>query len=342
MKYLKSARRPGSGKSRLAFTLVELLVVIAIIGILIALLLPAVQAAREAARRMSCNNNLKQIGIGMHNYLSALKSFPPGVIFVNASTTTTYAYGWQVQLLPYIEQTPLYTSLSTGTRNLAAVVADTSATGNVLLRTNLVGFRCPSDQTPDQLPQALRAWGSLTTPNEPATCNYMGVAGFYDRPASTGSAYSTNNGVYFASRALRDRDIPDGFSNTVCVGERHKLFGSGVWCGVPSGAAATTSNWNMYFVLGRMSVRPNFMDPAKLGQQIDNAAEGFSSAHSGGCQFLLCDGSARFVSDGVDYNLSGIDPLAATDPAYTLAQLQGLGVYQRVGWVDDGQPVKDF
>ena len=129
------------------FTLVELLVVIAIIGILIALLLPAVQMAREAARRMQCSNKLKQIGLALHNYESAYKSFPPGT--VDYGVADSQEWGWAVFLLPFLEQGALHDQLAPNDRRFVELLADPVARS--LCQMPLAVFRCPSDRTPQLL-----------------------------------------------------------------------------------------------------------------------------------------------------------------------------------------------
>jgi len=334
--------RAARGRRR-AFTLVELLVVIAIIGILIALLLPAVQAAREAARRMQCSNNLKQIGIAMHNYASALTCFPPGWITrltvygappsTNNPSINEASWGWPVFLFPYFEQDPLYKQLRPNNRTLQMTFADTTAnTGNVLLTTNLSGMRCPSDNTADLLPNSLRPWGDQTF--EPATSNYMGVTGFFDR-----GDFHPNNGMLNGSKAYKFRDMIDGTSNTVMVGERHKGCGSGVWVGPENPQAPDYTG--VYHVGARVSVKLNLpLNGAVPGN--DNCGEGFSSAHADGGQFLLGDGSCRFLSDSIDFNNGIADPklVWTTRAALTEAEAKSLGIYQLIGIADDGQPLK--
>jgi prepilin-type N-terminal cleavage/methylation domain-containing protein len=343
VKYRTFKRRAVNGMRRLAFTLVELLVVIAIIGILIALLLPAVQAAREAARRMQCSNNLKQIGIALHNYHAALQCFPPGYIIRYTGTTPVNeaSWGWGVFLFPYMEQDPLYKQLAPNKRTLLQAVSNTAVTGtvtpsDVLLKTVIQGMRCPSDQTADLLPNALRPFGSLSI--EPATGNYIAVAGFFDRAGNL-----SNNGVLPPNKSCKFRDMIDGTSNTIVVGERHKLCGSGVWAGVPD---TLTPNYNaMYHAIGRVSMRLNEKLVDASGNPIqpgnDTCGEGFSSAHSDGAQFLLGDGSCRFISDSVDFNNGSASWTKTTD--LTNAEILSLGVYQLLGIRDDMRPIpKDF
>jgi prepilin-type N-terminal cleavage/methylation domain-containing protein len=133
---------------RLGFTLVELLVVIAIIGTLVGLLLPAVQQAREAARRSSCGNNLKQIGTGLLNFESARKAFPAGYsMFLSGGGEP--CWGWATFILPYIEQADIYDGLSPTSRKLSAIyVASPAAADQALLQSPIQTYRCPSDKTP--------------------------------------------------------------------------------------------------------------------------------------------------------------------------------------------------
>jgi len=158
--------------------LVELLVVIAIIGILVGLLLPAVQAAREAARRMQCSNNLKQFGLAMHNYESAIRRFPAS--FYRAWPTSmggtfgTPGWGWGTMILPYLEQNALYNSLDVGTARLDVRIPAIKQLG----QTRLPGFRCPSDSG-----EALNANRANF-----ATSNYIAVFGsLYDQASATPS-----------------------------------------------------------------------------------------------------------------------------------------------------------
>jgi prepilin-type N-terminal cleavage/methylation domain-containing protein/prepilin-type processing-associated H-X9-DG protein len=316
-----SGPRPASG-----FTLVEMLVVIAIIGLLIALLLPAVQAAREAARRMKCQNNLKQIGIAMHNYHDAMNTFPPGYISVDVDVAE---WGWPVFLLAYMERGSLDRELAISARRLMDAMND--PLGRVLLQTPLADFRCPSDRTQSRLPSNLRFFADVTTGSgfEPATSNYIGVCGLFDRADG-----QENDGVLYGNSHVSITDIPDGTSYTFMVGERDRRCGAGAWCGNrnPFGI----SDVGAYFVQGRVSIKLN--DP--LDQGADTCREGFSSPHSGGANFLFCDGSARIIADNIGFSNSTVD---VYDPTATYDRTQAfqMGLYQLFGIRKDEVPFQE-
>ncbi|MDP6554755.1 MAG: DUF1559 domain-containing protein, partial [Pirellulaceae bacterium] len=172
------------GRKTRGFTLVELLVVIAIIGILVALLLPAVQAAREAARRMSCSNNLKQIGIALHNYHDTYKTFPPDAIWwggnrkTGLSRTTNNAgvsggqrnYTWIALILPFMEQQPLHDRIDFKVPGLRQNIGNNTELQSVVLP----AFLCPSDPTYGDKPQA----GDSTSPQGFGYTSYAGNAGW--------------------------------------------------------------------------------------------------------------------------------------------------------------------
>ncbi|MFH1267625.1 MAG: DUF1559 domain-containing protein [Planctomycetota bacterium] len=321
---LESANR----KPRFAFTLVEMLVVIAIIGILIALLLPAVQVAREAARRTQCKNRLKQIGLAMHNYHDALQSFTPGYISNNLREEE---WGWPVFLLPYMERGPMYGELAINDRRLVELLADPSTFVRSIVQTPLAEYRCPSDRTADLLPQDLRPFDGVGAgPNfEPATSNYMGVCGLFDRAGGL-----ENNGVLYANSAISIKEIPDGTSYTFFVGERDRRCGAGTWCGNrdPLGV----SDLGAYYVQGRVSIKLNH----PYDQGADSCREGFSSPHAGGGNFLFCDGGVRFIRDNIGFSNSNID---VYDPLATFDRVQAyqLGVYQLLGIRDDDIPFRE-
>ena len=321
MSLIKTYSEPPTAGRRPAFTLVELLVVIAIIGILIALMLPAVQMAREAARRMQCKNNLKQIGLAMHNYNDSHESFPAGYIAVDVDYEE---WGWPIFIMPYMELTTLYNELRPNQLRLNQVIATTN--GQRLLQAPLEGFRCPSDSTEDTLPRTLRHFDGVGAPSgfEPGSSNYMGVCGLFDRADG-----SKNNGMLYGNSAVKIADIPDGTSSTFLVGERDVRCGAGAWCGNrnPMGV----SDLGAYYVQGRISIKLNHPDNSGA----DSCREGFGSAHSGGGNFLMCDGSVHFISETIDFSNAGVDVFDQTGN-FDSIQVHNLGVYQLLGIRNDG------
>jgi len=324
----RTDRRSAARGRKRAFTLIEMLVVIAIIGILVALLLPAIQMAREAARRMRCQNNLHQIGIAMHNYHDAIQCFPPGYISMEVNVEE---WGWPVFLLPYMERKPLHGELNPRGFRLADVLDD--AFLRTLVEQPLAEFRCPSDRTPSALPRQLRPFYPPSTGDlfEPATANYVAVCGLYDRADGT-----ENNGVLYGNSHVTIRDVADGTAYTFMVGERHQRCGAATWCGNrnPFGL----SDLGAYFVQGRVSIKLN--DPFDKGA--DSCREGFSSAHSGVGNFLFCDGAVRPIADNVGFSNSNVDIYDQTGTnTFSRAQGYDMGIYQLMGIRNDDIPFRE-
>ena len=276
-------------RKRKAFTLIELLVVIAIIAILIALLLPAVQQAREAARRTQCKNNLKQLGLALHNYHDTFLVFPPAYFGVWGGSGTNWAWGGSV--LPYIDQAPLYNVINFG--NIPAHDAGANSTILAAMQQPLAAFRCPSDKAKG----TNSAWvfrggwnaGGVAT----ATSNYI-----LSNHSNTNKRDGSANGVFGNANAalgcISIKDISDGTSNTLAIGERAwQLNGVQFNAALLFGANDTDENATSY---GTSTV------VGAGGWTMNSDARGFSSPHEGGGQFLLCDGSVRFISENINHN----------------------------------------
>ncbi|MEZ6121636.1 MAG: DUF1559 domain-containing protein [Planctomycetaceae bacterium] len=317
------------------FTLIELLVVIAIIAILIALLLPAVQQAREAARRTQCKNNLKQIGLALHNYHDVFGTFPIGNSHYLPGEGADWGQSWWVGVLPYMDQAPLYNKIDQSLAN-----SGFNAQPAVLSEGQFNARLCPSSPM-SQYETTPHNGGSV-----PVT-HYTGIAGVYPDPKDPsrnwttteggGQGFGSSGGILYYKSRIRIRDITDGTTNTIIVGEQSD------WC------VETATGLN------RIAIHswPHGMfmgSPGRGWRQFNTAtiwhrpgykqAEGghnhhgcpttgvcgnagvnnpIQSAHSGGVQILLADGAVRFLSENLD-----------------------MTTWLNLGTRDDGQPLGEF
>lgn len=270
---------------RRGFTLIELLVVIAIIAVLVSMLLPAVQQAREAARRAQCKNNLKQIGIALHNYHSSHNVFPPGYVAGAVYPATSNGWGWCAQLLPQLDQGPLYNAI-----NFQLPVENSANLPR--LSTNLPGMLCPSDQTGTGQFSISDAGGTVLIPAAAAS-SYAATVG---DDACEADAL-TGNGVFYRNSRTRIADIVDGTTNTVLVGERAFGYVNGTWSGAPNNAVVTAGILNPWKFATATSpvfvqVHNNWIN---IMTDSDGGLDDFSSLHTGGVQLLFADGSVRFI-----------------------------------------------
>jgi len=283
-------------KRRRGFTLIELLVVIAIIAILIALLLPAVQAAREAARRSSCKNNLKQLGVALHNYHDVYLMFPAGNLEYRRMpgiSDTSPQWGWGVMILPFMEQKPLFEQLGVNQVRLGDIGGSRR---NLAMNTILDSFICPSDDGQRVLlrtPNNRHFNGSGLNLTPVPKSNYVGVLGDRDGRHSGWRRQKSSRGILHTNSNVAMRDITDGTSNTMMVGERDWKCDAGAWIGNrnPDG----NGMWGAYYTLGRANERINDT------RGNNNCQEGFGSRHPGGAQFTFGDGRVRFISENIDF-----------------------------------------
>ncbi len=317
--------------ARHGFTLIELLVVIAITGTMVGVLLPAVQAARESARRAQCVNNLKQIGLALHNFHDARRYFPPGYIDGNTVSTSTPdndvgpGWGWAAYLLPFVEEDVLYHQINfTQAMSVGNNVAPS--------QTAVTVYQCPTDFLQDNVTIYSASSAVLATV---AHSNYLGCNGWVEcfsnaggnyQPTSDGGAAEdgdqnnqsstglAGDGLFYRNSRNTANSVTDGLSKTIVVGERSSNHSPSTWTGAVAGGQCPA------WMAGQL---PNTPPP---GPAYDNADYGealvlahgnashvpcadlplydpdtYYSMHTGlGCNFLFGDGSVQFITNEVD------------------------------------------
>jgi prepilin-type N-terminal cleavage/methylation domain-containing protein len=340
------------------FTLVELLVVIAIIGILIGMLLPAVQQVREAARRSQCMNNQRQLALACHNYESAHMKFPPGAKSPEIDSWPQYpptrgsnqgktaGYGWQMYVLPFMEQNNMYDA-TVGSGLLLGEVVTNPAMVQQFLTQPLPTFRCPSDVSPGDLQlepseshftygleNRGNPWyidGTTAGPNGIllAISNYVGIQGH--RQHSFQNGILQGDGIFNSNEEKTMGACSDGTSNTICVGERAYLVGdvmmaAALWCG--TAAAGHDDAIDDVMATGRSPINPT--QSAIYNKYARQQA--LSSNHTGGGVVMcLLDGSSHWLSQDVDFVMSGGSNSTIAD-----------SVYEYLLQIDDGAVIADY
>ena len=321
----------GRQKNRqCGFTLIELLVVIAIIAILIALLLPAVQQAREAARRTQCKNNLKQIGLALHNYHDTHGVFPPAwipAVRVNyfgcgdVVTSRCGSWAWSTFILPQIDQSPIYNALNVSVETVPPLPVEQDAS-SADLDILLPAYTCPSSVASD-----ITKWGATNTypyddgyrrSDYPVVLSINSGQNISDTKTATTDG-SPMKAMFEIISSTRMRDVTDGTTNTLMVGERrvppkrptgwNPQQSGGIWiCAAtgpnefpyrnPSvGGVTHLARNNIYSSGGSYDWERRTPLPIN---SFYNDRIGFGSMHSGGAQFCLADGSVRFLSENID------------------------------------------
>jgi prepilin-type N-terminal cleavage/methylation domain-containing protein/prepilin-type processing-associated H-X9-DG protein len=331
-----SSLRPVRGRS--GFTLVELLVVIAIIGILIALLLPAVQAAREAARRASCLNNLKQIGLALHNYHDVYLQFPPGGITPGACCGTPSYTTWTIAILPYVEQTVLYNRYNQHLIN-------EHSQNQFVVQQIVPVYICPSDINTSILdrPESGPGSGLQFAPGSyramsGATWVTAGLTGswWFDDNASGASLPRTDRGLLHSTgnpppltpggidrsvlKSERFADVIDGTSNTLVAAEYHTVTRNRrrtFW-------AYTYTSYNQSSATPESrTLIPDYDRCVSIGglSGSNGCKRGFGSLHPGGMNGAFADGSCKFLITQIDLNVwHGISTIAGKEIAEVPSQ----------------------
>jgi prepilin-type N-terminal cleavage/methylation domain-containing protein/prepilin-type processing-associated H-X9-DG protein len=309
---------------RSGFTLIELLVVIAIIAVLTALLLPAVQAAREAARRAQCLNNLKQIGLALHNYHDAVSTLAPGYVaasrFVDGETDTAPGWSWASMILCQLDQAPLYASINVW----LPVQAPANTTSSQTFLNVLV---CPSDQLAG--PTFPVGDGLGATVATVASTSYAACTGNDAADVALGlNNDGLGNGLFFRNSAIRMAAITDGTSQTVMIVERAWGDSEGTWTGAVAGGLIQRGPLNPCPIWGDATYLAPCLVLAhcnmlNTNSDYDGGLDDPSSFHPGGANILFADGSVHFLKSIVSN--AGVNADGSTRYTPSSLILQALG-----------------
>lgn len=330
------AKQKWRRRRPLGFTLIELLVVIAIIAVLIALLLPAVQQARESARRSQCKNNLKQLGLAIHNYHDVFGQLPlgwyQGVCNQGSGHFTAIS-----RLLPYLDQAPTYNTVNPGGICWDTITA-ASAAGSAMQKPLSV-LMCPSDTAggvnPDEKPSC--GMNVPTSKSNYVLNNGSGSFNIYPGAAlNSNGGNMTNNGLFFKERGIGFNNVVDGLSNTIVIGERsHQIQtaagtllckSSNAWA-IRDNDADDSLQWGQYIchATAKFGINNATMNGASPPRPV--CSGGYASFHTGGAQFLMGDGAVRFITQNIqmDYDGTAVNT-----------------VFEALSGSNDGVPVGEF
>ena len=328
-----------ASRSSRGFTLVELLVVIAIIGVLVGLLLPAVQNARESSRRSKCVSNMKQIALALHNFHDAKMRLPQACVSTGSFGGTmsgNMGWTWNVFTLPFMEHQDVYDAIKVpngypewGTGSKTAADAPISS---LLCPSCIVGLNATAAKVTADM-----GWGDIHS----SKTNYLANGGpkaTYNNGTST-SRQQASLGAIRKDNGITLKDVTDGTSKTILIGEgggkaataANDVLMPSLWvCTTDSGSYMTQ-------VLRYGAVKINSGD-----------TRAFGSSHAGGANFAMCDGAVRFIDDGVEFAAGGLQWGADLNDATQLPALladyvsPGKGVFQKLVARNDGNSVTDF
>jgi prepilin-type N-terminal cleavage/methylation domain-containing protein/prepilin-type processing-associated H-X9-DG protein len=328
---------------RHGFTLVELLVVIAIIATLIGLLLPAVQSARESARRMACANNIRQVSLALHGYNDARKELPPAAAERTLDPRQLDGWSWIVRVLPHMEQTALFDMMTSGTTGSGWSRTATSISGAVAAaaRQPLAGLACPSCKYTPLEP--LEAFNALGGSYNSSKTNYAGNAGLMSLGSGqTAPLIKASQGTIRHCDGIRFKDVSDGLSKTFLVGEAGGRADP-ILPGAPEdrrqpGLWLCVANPRQDNPLNRTITR---ITRYKVNS---GAYDAFGSWHPDGANFAMCDGSVMFINDTIESTNEGTyySVSDANVDQVLAVTARAVGIYQRLSIRADGNAIGSF